>query len=82
MPSGDGSASLQPSNTALDGVASAVKIRIEGSRAALTHVAAGPGWNDRSNVTSTEIMEDGPVAVGLVARQMLGSCAWTASWAG
>jgi hypothetical protein len=47
MSGGDGAASLQPSHAALDSIAPAVAFRVEGACAALSHMAAFAGRDDR-----------------------------------
>jgi hypothetical protein len=68
---GDRAAAFRPSDTALEPIASAVELRIEGSCAALAHVAAGAGWDHGPDMALTQRAEDRLVAVGLIASQVL-----------
>lgn len=80
----DRAAAFQPFDTALDRIAPAVAIRVEAWRAALAHVAALAGRDDRPDPASAKVGEDTFMALDLIAGQVLGTGAGAPSqtWEG
>ena len=78
MTGGDGAAAFEPTDRALDGVASPVGIRVDGQMRP-AGIASGALWDVGADASASEIGEHRFVAVGLVTDQAAGTAPWTAS---